>query len=80
MITLVGNNIYLTDGDQHVHLKTQFQLHGILRIIHQRSLVGSLLFNIVINNLNTATKNRYNYVCRRYYIKWKCVLNGPSLL
>ena len=48
---------YLSDRNQYVQLgNTKSQLHGISRGIAQGSVMGPLLFNIVINDLNAATK------------------------
>ena len=48
---------YLSDRYQYVQLgNTKSQLHGISRGMPQGSVMGPLLFNIVINNLNAATK------------------------
>ena len=48
---------YLSDRDQYVQLgSTKSQLHGISRGIPQGSVMGNLLFNIIINDLNAATK------------------------
>ena len=55
-IKLIKN--YLSDRNQYVLLgNTKFQLHGISCGIPQGSVMGPLLFNIVINDLNAATKN-----------------------
>ena len=49
---------YLSDRDQYVQLgNTKFQLHGISCGIPQSSVMGPLLFNIVINDLNADKKN-----------------------
>ena len=48
---------YLSDRDQYVQLENiKSQLHGISRGILQGSVIGPLLINIVINDLNAATK------------------------
>ena len=48
---------YLSDRDQYVQLgNTKSQLHGISRGIPRGSVMGPLLFNIVSNDLNAATK------------------------
>ena len=48
---------YLSDRYQYVQLRNiQSQLHGISRGIPQGSVMGPLQFNIVINDLNAATK------------------------
>ena len=50
---------YLSDRDQYVQLvNTKFQLHGISCGIPQSSVMGPLLFNIVINDLNADTKKK----------------------
>ena len=51
---------YLSRRDQYVQLgNTKSQLHGISRGIPQGSVMGPLLFNIVINGLNAATQKFY---------------------
>ena len=48
--------IYLSDRYQYVQLgNTKSQLHGISRGMLQGSVMGPLLFNIVINYLNAPT-------------------------
>ena len=48
---------YLSDRDQYVQLgNTKSQFHGISRGIPQGSVMGPILFNIVTNDLNAATK------------------------
>ena len=48
---------YLSNRDQYVQLgNTKSQLYGISRGIPQGSVMGPLLCNIVINDLNAATK------------------------
>ena len=48
---------YLSDRDQYVQLENiKSQLHGISHGILQGSVIGPLLINIVINDLNAATK------------------------
>ena len=49
---------YLSDRDQYVQLgKFKSQYHNISCGIFQGSVMGPLLFNIVINDLPSATKN-----------------------
>ena len=49
---------YLSDRDQYVHLGNfKSQYHNISCGIPQGSVMGPLLFNIVINDIPSATKN-----------------------
>ena len=53
---------YLSNRDQYVQLgNTKSQLHRISRGISQDSVMGPLLFNIVINDLNAAT-NKFDII------------------
>ena len=48
---------YLSDREQYVQLgNIKSQLHGISRGIPQGSVMGPLMFNILVNDLNAATK------------------------